>query len=470
MTASAEHPAPAAAAGLSRRIAEHVATIGFDALPTATVAAARRSLIDGLGVMLAATTLGEGTDAFADLALEMGGAQASLIGRGRRASLTGAALANGALAHAIDFEDSHDRAPVHPNAVLLAAVLPFAEAMGSVSGRDMLAAIAVGCDLTVRLGQSLCEDPTKFGWYPPPILGGFGAIAACARLARLTPDQIVDAFSLLLCSTTCSAELKYSPDSQVRAVRDAFPAQAAVQAVLLARRGVRGFDAPLEGKAGFFALYVRGAYAPETLLDGLGTRFAGDELSYKPWPSCRGTHPFIETILHLRATENIGVADVAAIRLTGHPILKMLDEPHDQKRRPATAIDAKFSLPFTVATALVDGAVTLESFSHDALPRDDIAEAAKRVSFAGDPSMPADALARGSTEIELRDGRVLRMTVVEARGHPSNPLSDDDLADKFRACAAYAAVPLPDDEIERLIETISRFEHCADAGAALFGA
>src|SRR5690606_13607125 len=200
----------------------------------------------------------------------------------------------------------------------------------------------------------------RYGWYPPPIIAAFGATAAVGKLLKLDPSQLVDAFSLTLCQATCSAELKTSPHSDVRAIRDAFPAQVAVSSALLARKGVRGFDRPFEGTAGFFELYARGAYSPQALTEALGERFEIDRISFKPWPSCRGTHAFIEAAQRLARTYRIDPRSIRAVELVGSRLNRMLAEPLAQKQRPATAIDAKFSLPFTVAVALRRGTVTLD--------------------------------------------------------------------------------------------------------------
>ncbi|QJU59842.1 MmgE/PrpD family protein [Sphingomonas sp. AP4-R1] len=449
------------AEGLSRRIAEYIVTTSYEDLSPAVVRATKRSLLDAIGVMMAATTLGTGCEPFADLAREGGAGSATLIGRGASATPALAALANGALAHAIDFEDGHDGAPVHPNAVPIPAALAWAEGQGGIDGRLFLTALAIGCDLVCRMGLALAEDPARHGWYPPPMFGAWGAVAACAKLAGLDADRIVDAFSLLLCSSVCSGEIKYSPLSDMRAVRDGFPAQAAVQAVDLAQRGVKGFAAPLEGKAGFFALYGRSEYDPARLLDGLGTRFEGENLTFKLWPSCRGTHAGIEGALALRG-EDPGIGErIARIALTGHPVMAMLDAPHAAKRAPATAIDAKFSLPFTVATALAKGAVTLDSFTPEALRDETVLALARKADFTPMADLPKDAIASGGIAIHMRDGSVREWFVAAPRGAPANPLSQEELVAKFRACAALAAAP-DDERAAAIVERIEQLEAMAD--------
>ena len=198
---------------LSLAIAERICAIGFADLPAQTVEITKRSLLDALGVSLAASGIGEGCEAFAQLAASAGAGvpESTVLGYGLRVAAPMAALANGAMAHALDYEDAFDGAPLHPNASLVAALLAEAEAIGGVSGRDFLAAMAVGCDFTCRLGLSLKTDPASLGWYPPPILGAFGATVAVARLHRLGPQQMLDALSLTLCQATCPGEIKYSP-------------------------------------------------------------------------------------------------------------------------------------------------------------------------------------------------------------------------------------------------------------------
>jgi 2-methylcitrate dehydratase PrpD len=456
--------------GLSSRIARHIVETRYRDLPASVIAATKASLLDGLGVMMAAAGIGEGTSAFADLAIDGGGpGEATLIGRGRRVPMLMAALANGALAHAIDFEDGHDGAPVHPNAVQIPAALALAEARGIDDGEALVTALAIGCDLACRLGLSLRTDPATLGWYPPPILGAFGAMAACAKLAGLGQAQIVDAMSLLLCSTTCSGEIKHAPRSDIRAVRDAFPAQAALLAVLLAERGVAGFDAPLEGKAGLFALYAAGDYDPASLLDALGTRFEGDRLTFKAWPSCRGTHAFIEGALAMRAEWDGTTASIAAIELAGHPVMRMLDEPHDNKRAPATAIDGKFSAPFCTATALVDGAVTLHSFSADARSRPDVLALARRVSFSIQQDAAPDAIASGGITLRLTDGRVLTRVIDEPLGHPANPIDAETLAEKFRQCAALASAPPSPATCDRIMDAVAHLDRPGGVSALIAG-
>ena len=445
---------------LSRRLAEHVVGVRFEDLSPKAVQMARYALLDAIGVSLGASGLGEGCDAFVSQAMAQGATEeATILGYGKRTSAALAAFANGALAHALDFEDAFDGAPVHPNAQTVPAVLALAESLPSVSGRDVIAALAVGCDLVCRLGQSPTPSIDSYGWYPPPIFGAFGATAAAARLLRLSVEQTLDAFSLTLCQATCSAEIKYNPDSVIRAVRDAFAAQAGIVSAQLAARGVRGFNQPFEGKAGFFALFARGQYSRQPLLTDLGRGFLIEELSFKPWPACRGTHAFIDAALQLRAQHSFGWQEVASGQMTGSTVQLMLYEPQAGKRRPSTAIDAKFSLPFTVASALIHGGVTLASYETSALHEPAVLALAEKLSYVvSDEPLLRDSPTSGRLSLTLRGGKTVECTVVAPLGAIARPLAESTLIDKFKHCASQARVKVPQQNLGRIISGILSLE------------
>lgn len=286
----------------SLTIAEHLAGLTYGAIPERAVDAAKRCFLDALAVTLAAGSLGDGCRAFIDLSIEAGGKpEGTIIGFGKKVPAHMAAFANGSMAHSMDFGDAHDRALVHPNTATMPAALAVAEALGGVTGKEFIRATAAGCDLVCRLGLA-CDLPQiqTYGWYPPPIFSTFGGVAAAGMLLGLTASQMLDAFCLAICQATCSAELTTNPNSVIRSIREAFSAKAGVLSARLAKGRVTGSPEPFEGKAGFFQLYARGDCDLTKMTDGLGQVFEGTNLSFKPWPSCRGTHSFIQAALESR--------------------------------------------------------------------------------------------------------------------------------------------------------------------------
>ena len=453
--------------GLSARLARHATAFDGRTLTPQVVHATQRAILDGLGVMLAAS--GESPDVrpFEEwVQAQPGPPEATLLGFNSRASAVQAAMVNGAMAHALDYEDAFDPAPLHPNASLLPAALATLESGARrCSGRELLTAVALGCDLVCRMGLSLQRPLEEGGWYPPPILGAFGATLAAGRLAGLDARQLCDAWSLLLTQNSCPGEIKFSAESTLRAVREAFPAQAAVTSVQLAARGVRGFDAPLEGKAAFYALFARGEYDPGALLDGLGERFWIEHLSFKRWPCCRGTHAYIEAAQCLRGAHGFAPCDIESVVCIGGNLQQMLAEPRPQKQAPLTAIDAKFSIPFTVALALIHPEVTLSSFAESQLRDPDLLSLARKCDFRLDPR--AKSAAGGELRVRLRDGREISHVVTRALGDPARPLSDAALRKKFIHCAARAANPIEPVRAARCADRILALDAEPDAAVAL---
>ncbi|MBW2408963.1 MAG: MmgE/PrpD family protein [Deltaproteobacteria bacterium] len=444
-------------------LAEHAANTVYEDLPAKAVEMTKMSLLDALGVTLAAGGLCPECEAFVEIAMETGGKnESTILGFGAQVPAHMAAFANGAMAHALDFEDAHDLALVHPNAAAVPAALATAESIGNVNGKDFITALAVGCDIVCRLGLAFNENPGEYGWYIPPILGSFGAAAAAGKLLNLDETGILDAFSLTLCQSTCSAELRYSPHSDIRSVRDAFAAQAGVLAARLAHKGVKGFDQPFEGKAGLFNLYARGNYDRLQLIKGLGTRFEGAHISFKPWPACRGTHTYIEAALHILSEHALDFNDIEAVRVIVSAFNRMLCEPEHVKKAPQTVIDAKFSIPFTVATALYHQEVGLAHFTPEGLKDQNVLQLAQKIRYELDASLGLRDATRGFLEIKTKDNRTYVKRIDQAYGHPDNPISQKAVVAKFMECAAKARTKIPPKKLKAAVKSILALEEIED--------
>ncbi len=452
-------------AGLTDQLCAGLAGIDYAGLPSSTVTAAKRVLLDATGVMLGASGSAPEVAPFVQLARAGGNGPCAILGTGHRVAAPAAALANGAMAHALDYEDAFDRVPGHPNASLVPALIALSQSSGPVGGRRFLAALAAGCDLACRMALALRRPMEAGNWYPPPMLGGFGAAAGAAKLLGLNAGGIRDALSLMLCQTVMPGEIKYSEGTVIRAVREAFPAQAAVTSALLAQSGVTGFEAPLEGRAGFYALYALGEYDEADLLGGLGAHFWIEQLTFKAWPSCRGTHPFIELALGLR-DRGLAPVDIAKVTVRIDEVQRMLAEPLARKQAPQTLIDAKFSVPFCTALALVRGRVDLDSFTGETLGDAEVLAMAAKVGveMAGEVN-GWQAGSGGHLVIRLHDGSLVEAETADALGCPERPLSEAQLVDKFADCASRAAVPMAANVARALAVRILALEDCNDVGA-----
>jgi len=443
-------------------IAEFVVNTDYNKIPQNVIEVAKKSILDILGVILAASTLGEGCKKFVDLAKEWGArGESTILGFGIKTSQPMAAFANGSMAHALDYEEVHDEALVHPSAQSFPALLAISESVGGVSGKDFITAFILGNELTTRLGLALTCNLLDKGWYPPPILGAMGATVAACKVLGLKEREILSALSLILCQTACSAEIIYSPASIIRAVRDAFPAMAAVTSAMLAKEKITGYERPITGKGGFFKIYACDNYQNSILIKDLGEKYEYADVSLKPWPSCRGTHPFIQAIISIAEEYCVRAEEVKNIHLLIGPLNRMLCEPLESKRAPRTSIDAKFSLPFTVAVALLEKRVDLDSFLEPNLIKKEILDLAKKVTY--ETKLDYKPL-EGGVIIKTKDGKTYskKININELYGTPYNPLTRDFLLKKFLKCCKYSASKLDEESVREVIEYVLNLEKIDD--------
>jgi 2-methylcitrate dehydratase PrpD len=426
-------------ASVSDAIAAHVVAASFDSMPPTAVHAARRALLDTLGVMQAATGLS--ADALAYRQHVSGQAQGicRIFGSLQRSGPADAAFANGALAHALDFGDCFDAGPAHPHAALVPALIAFADMRSSTTLGEFLCALAVGGDFACRLSLAPARPYEAGGWYPPPLVNLVSSAAACAKLLELDAGGIIAAMSFALLSGSFPAILKHDRGSPLRGTREAFAARGAVEAALLARAGAAGFADPLGGPGGFFDVYS-GGHRRDVLLDQLGDRYLGTEVSFKPWPACRGTHAYIEAALELRQLAD--PADVQAVSAGVGPIQQMLARELPPWPEPISAIGAKFSIPYAVSVAFIEGAVGLGSFDAAHLGDERVRHFASKVQSSEVTGWGREHAASGRLSIGLADGTRHEVEVIEALGSPRRPLSDEALINKFADCTEQAAYPL----------------------------
>jgi 2-methylcitrate dehydratase PrpD len=442
-------PSTNLSSGESLALARYVARTHFEDLPADVAEMTKRAILDAVGVSLAASGLEPACKSFIDLALESGGRrEATILGTGHRVPAVLAALANGSLAHAMDFEDAHEATRTHPNAAAIAAALPLSERLGA-SGKELITAVALGCDVVCRLAHTLVsEGAPPPGFYQPAIVGTFGATTAAAKLLGLNAEQILDAWSIALCQNSCSAELQDSPESQIRAVREGFCARVGLESALLAAKGVRGFNAPFEGRSGFFVMYAQGIQR-STLLADLGVRFGGRDVSFKAWPSCRDTHIYVQTALELLSSQAFDPKEIESVTAMVTPQAMIICEPADLKRRPRTAIAAKFSLYYTLATTLIDQRVNFASFSDAALVRPDVLALADKVAYRVEPKHNGEVL-----EVKMHDGKIYRGNVRAVLGSPAAPLPIETLIAKFIDCGSHALQARSASQLRQVADTL----------------
>ncbi|MDP2954172.1 MAG: MmgE/PrpD family protein, partial [Chloroflexota bacterium] len=357
-----------------------------------------------------------------------------------------------------------DDAVVHPTGASVPAARAVAERLGKVSGRDFITAIALGNDLSTRLALALKGSVVTTGWVNPSVFGVFGGVAAAGKLLGLTEEQMAHAFCCGFYQAGGSIEVAFGTGSTIRAIRDAFTGKTAVLSALLASQGLTGVETSLDGPFGLYNLYFKGAYDAEAITQGLGKLFHGTWVSFKPWPCCRGTHSCVDATLSLVKERNLLPGDVEGVTVTVGEHGRALCTPLEERRRPKLSIDAKHSIPFTVALAIARRNIVLADFKGERLADPEILRLAQKVDWKFNPEFAIRGIEPGMVEIRLKGGVAYSKKVDFAYGNPKNPISPDDLVAKFRDCAAYAVNPLAPTVLEEVIQGVSNLESAADMG------
>lgn len=416
-------------------LADFGAGLSVSDLPHDVVEDARLHLLDTLGCGLAALGLGEGSYLVDGFNADGASGPASVIGIERRLSAVDAALVNGTLFHAVDFDDTHPDSVVHVSAVVVAAALAAVQAAGSTSA-DLLAALVVGNEVSARIGAAAGGRFHARGFHPTGVCGVFGAAAAASRAAGL--DAATTTEALGVAASFASGLLEFLADgSDTKRVHAGWAAQAGVQAARLAAMGLTGPRTALEGRRGFYAAYLGGeAHTLTAQLATLGHTWETLSLACKPYPACHYTHAPVDALARVMHEQCLSVGDIDTITAyTDQTGVAMVLEPAVDKARPRTPYDAKFSLPYCLAAQAVHGRLDVASFVPDAIADEAVAAMASRVTYEVRTYSAAPDAFAGGVSVDTRDGRRFTHELRHQRGAKENPLTQDDVLAKYRANA-----------------------------------
>jgi 2-methylcitrate dehydratase PrpD len=418
---------------------------------------AAAAVLDTVGVILAGA--GEPASRIVQRVVAAeGGTGCQVFGASASSSATGAALANGTAAHALDYDDMCFVSLAHPSAPLVPAAFAAAE-LARASGAALLDAYVVGFEIEGRLGALMNPRHYQRGWHCTSTLGTIGAAAAACRLLGL--DAGATGHALAIAASEASG-LKENFGTMVKPLHAGLAARNGVLAALLARDGMTASGIAIEGPQGLLRAMDSQEPGMGAAIADLGSRWEilDTGITVKLYPSCAGTHPSLDLILDMRRLQGFTAADVERIEIDVDsitPTVLMYD-------RPATELEAKFSMPFCAAAALVDGQVGLETFEATHLTDPIITSLMDSVTMSVDKGFDngAPALTQARVSIRLRDGRTFSEKADGARGYPANPASDSELDAKFLSCAERA---LSKASSKRALELLRGIGESADVRA-----
>ena len=446
----------------------------YEHLPAHVIAAIKKSFLDTIGAGIAGRSTEIGR-IVSDMARENGGKEeATLWTQGDRVPAAEAAFANAVMARCRELDDVHEGSPRvgmghggHVNVMLVPAALATVESLhGPTSGKDLIAALAVGGDLIPRLRMA-AGNAGRLGW-EGPTLAPFGVVATVARLRRF--DRTTTASALGTAYAHCAGNILSTSDGTWDVWLNAgIAARSGMVSAELARRGHKGARAPFLGSSGLYPLYFRGEYHADALLSDLGKEFESGNVSIKPYSSCKATHHAIYTLQTLMARHGIDEAaiDRIDVRTSDYNIrLAVLNEHGEPKHSPRNLNEAQFSIPFTMAAVAVRGSVFPDVFNEAILGDRRVRSLARKIEVS--PSAEKNALASkegyasADVEVHLANGATYAGCEPNVKGHPANPLTFDEVAEKFAKCVALTDNAMPDRSAEQLIDAVARLEECDD--------
>lgn len=443
------------AASLSMAIGRFVSGLEFGALSPTDITTLKFGIMDCLACVIAGAREPV-TRMVLDAILPGPGVdkRATVLAYSVQSSALGAALANGVMAHACDFDDVSDPMCGHPTAPALPAILAAGELANS-SGRDVLLAYAAAIEVMTKLGRVAGYELYQSGWHATAALGVFGAAAGAAKILGLNAEQTATAICI---AASRVAGIRANIGSMVKPMHCGFAARDGLEAALLARAGATASHNALDG---FVATYISQGGHSIDVASLLGNPFDIREpgIVFKKYPSCLDTHSAIDAILELRNRHGIRPEHVRSIRCVLAPGVGG-DLAYHAPRSP---MEGKFSMEFCSAVALAHGQVSLAEYSQEVVDDPAIQRLINISKLDFDPELtspnPRSFCAAARVEISLEDGRVIDKTVQYMRGHPENPMAKDEFVAKFKDCARSVLSPA---NTARALATIERLDQLSD--------
>lgn len=440
---------------LTDEITDCVMNTSYDQIPYEAIEIAKRCVLDTIGVALAGCKE-PASKILIDYVREHGGnGEASLIGCDLRATATDAALANGTISHALDYDDNTWAYIGHPSAVILPAVLTLGEKVRA-SGKELLCSFIVGFEAACRIGSLATPLLSEIGWHTTSVVGVYGAAAAAGKILKLNRQEIAYAMGI---ATSESSGVKANFGTMTKSFHAGKAACDGVTAALLAQKGLTSADDALEHRYGFLKVFAKRAMI-RSKRGRWGNPFAivNPGVTFKKYPSCTGTHPAIDAVLSLVDEHDIYPQDVQSISCGTTP-----DVPKEVfYSTPRTGLEGKFSMPFCLSLALSERTALLAQFSDEYVNKPAIKELMKKCSIYVEAKLTKKQgifSPAGIVEIKLKDGKRYSRRVDLAKGNPENPLSQEELIGKFKDCAMTR---LPVGKVDCLLETIMHLEEIED--------
>lgn len=445
------------------KMAEMVINTAYIDIPSNVIALAKKAILDTLAVIIAGSKW-EVSPQIVQQVREWGGVPESpILIYGHRVPAPLAAFANGVMARGIDMGDVHETGGHVTEWNVPAMLAAVGISNRKISGKEFLVAYVTGSEFSVRVNTAMNGCSHASVGVPGEYNGPFCATASVARLLGLSVDETWNALGIAYSVHGMSEMQKYAEGTQMARVQHAFAGETSIKATLLSRRGITGPKGIFLGVPGGCFRHIEwDDVDPRVLTDGLGSRWIYAEgLSLKPYSACKFTHSFIAGTIELMRRNNLDHRNIANIVCIGSEGARMTVEPNEAKWNPRSPGEALYSTPYNVATAAIGGDVFLGDFTLEEINRSDKRELMKKISVQFDPEIK-EQFEGFTVEFTMQDGRMFSETTPYVLGHTKNQMSWDDVVRKFWKCVPYSAVPLPEANLQRVVEMCADLENIDD--------
>ncbi|MBI4563004.1 MAG: MmgE/PrpD family protein [Candidatus Rokubacteria bacterium] len=444
-------------------LAEFTRALTFEAIPRHVTESAQLRCLDVLGIALASTVQDFAPSVLAVAESWGGGGECTVVGTKLTASPPLAILANGSLAHGLDYDDTHTASITHASAVVIPTALALGESLG-LDGRSVLTAAVAGYEAITRIGMAAPGAFHARGWHATAVCGAFAATLVAGKCLGLNGQQLTAALGIA--GSFASGVLEHLEDgSWVKRIHPGWAGHSGALAAGLAQGGFTGPASILEGRFGFYSTFLgrRAELAPG--LGTLGQEWETLRVAFKPYPCCHYNHAYMDAAARLKREHRFSVDEIEGVEcLVPAGEVPIVCEPAHAKRRPRTSYDAQFSLPFSVALALVEDQVSVDSYAPEKLTDPVLLALADRVSYSVDPTSRFPESFPGWVKVRLRDGTLLEAREPANRGSPENPLQPEAIVAKFRLNGARV---LPASQVALLEREVFALDRSPDVRSLL---
>lgn len=436
----------------------------YEDIPKETIENAKKYLIDIVACITAGSTAPSCPEVV-KLVSEWGGKEeASVLVYGNKLPAPQAAYLNTLMGHSRDFDDTLDDVVLHATVSIIPTCLAVAEREGNVTGEELLKAIIMGVDVMSRLAYGSDQSVFESGWVFTSLFAYFACACSAAMLRHMSTEDVINTVGIVL-SQAGGIYSATQESTLTKRMQPAFAAQAAVQAAYLTGVGVTGVKNIVDGQKGLYNVYFNGHYTAANILKDLGKVYHIDRLSIKPYPCCRYTHSAIDGVRKLVKEHDIRAEEVERIDIgTSNMVLNTVCSPIEIRRNPQTVVHGQFSIPFTMASAIVNGMVRFDTFDEENRNNPEVL----RITNVTYPYVDEEidqkygkSCSPSRVKITTKRG-VFTTCVTDLWGSPENPMSYDEVVGKLMNVKKNSAYPVKDGGFEKIVEETKKLDQMDD--------